>query len=156
MKYLFLFTFLVGCGYINEQQFKIDSELKPYYMSYLQEAKLRNRDLTPKYLVIKFTDSIDNMVLGFCSIQTDKSNIFTTTPTIIIDRSKWNKATELDKYTLMFHELHHCIGGYIGHDDSVDEDGYPKSLMNTYAVSVSYPLHTKNNWENYLNELFSK
>lgn len=156
MNYLILFVLLAGCGYANFGEFKIDNELKPYYAKYLYEASLRNRDLKPKYLIVKFEDSIEGRILGYCEIQVEQDNLLKSTPIVVIDRIKWNNADELDRTTLMFHELHHCIGGFSGHDDSVDEDGYPKSLMNTFSVSEAYPIHTKNNWTKYLDELFSK
>jgi hypothetical protein len=49
-------------------------------------------------------------------------------PTIVLLKEYWDEATASMKENLIYHELGHC-SLLLEHDDSVDEDGRPLSIM---------------------------
>jgi hypothetical protein len=75
------------------------------------------------------------------------------TPEVTIDRKYWAISSELDKQTVIHHELAHCLLRK-GHNDSVNADGYPVSIMNTYSVSEEFPIYLYEHWDEYLDELY--
>ncbi len=71
---------------------------------------------------------------------------------IMIDEDYWDTSTPLEREQLMFHELGHCILG-ADHDDSVDENNEPTSLMNSYVVHDK--IYSKHR-EEYIRKLFAR
>lgn len=71
---------------------------------------------------------------------------------IILDDSFWyNDASEIQRKTLMFHELGHCIFN-LQHNHFYLNDGCPGSIMHEY-MPHTYCL--ERHWDYYLNELNS-
>jgi hypothetical protein len=67
---------------------------------------------------------------------------------IFIDPEFWRYASYFDKISVIFHELGHCDLNR-DHNNSLDEFGYPISIMNATLVQLN-PL----NITDYINELF--
>ena len=112
-------------------------------------------------LIISFDEiniqTEETKVIGYChykGFHKQKFNKieFQDTPVIILDRATWNRAHPVQKESLLFHELGHCILKK-DHDVSLNSDGYPNSLM--YPIILPNSLYVEY-YPSYMEDLFKK
>lgn len=119
MKTLFILISLLAltsCGVVQKQEksLSIHPELTSYLseFEYIYGSNIDDLNMT-------FANTISNsdpslVTLGYCSKGTTHKNkihktIVIKTPKIVINLSRWESMSELDKKQLVFHELGHCI-----------------------------------------------
>lgn len=128
----------------------VESALKPYFVRFSNEAKSRGIavDLSTHPLTGIISDIPTSQVIGQCSYSND--NPYKVT----IDKPFWDKASDLGKEFVVFHELGHCVLGR-AHDESTDSRGFCLSIMRsgTGTCRDSYNSSTR---KTLLDELFSE
>jgi hypothetical protein len=138
-KLTLILILLCSCG--KEQEYiRIDKEFIPYYNSFIEDGKQRNKILNPKFLIIEF-GNLQPKYAGICYMPVR----------VIIDSIIWKQSTETRKKMLIYHELGHCLL-YRLHDDKIEErSGYPQSIMNTYLFNEAIFKYYE---KDYIDELF--
>ena len=127
----------------------IDSDLSPYFESFVEEAAKRGVDLEQmRDIVSGYIEDIDDgAISGQCRHDADAPD------KVIIDRTFWMTAGNSSKEFLVFHELGHCMLGR-SHLDTRDSNGFCISIMHSTSEvctnGYSYSTRSK-----YLDELFS-
>ncbi|NND34913.1 MAG: hypothetical protein HKN76_20170 [Saprospiraceae bacterium] len=127
----------------------VDDELSQLFDQFVQEGLQRGVIIDfVKTPVEGFLDSsLGASVTGQC--QHDSNN----PDRVLINRSYWNRVTELQKEFLVFHELGHC---YLqrSHLDDKNDRGECMSIMHSSssACENAYSLETR---ASYLDELFN-
>jgi hypothetical protein len=90
-----------------------------------------------------FVNTLSNNVLGTCTMETGY---------IKINEYLWRQISSARKEELIFHELGHCfLNRY--HENSVDPQNYPISIMNWYQLGPS--IYATNRYAKYMSELFA-
>lgn len=96
---------------------------------------------------ITFVPEFKDGVVGICYFLKNK---------VEISREYWNRASDLQKELLVFHELGHCVLHYYGHNEQWiirDKEAIPNSIMYPYLISDKiYERHKGY----YINELFNR
>ncbi len=127
----------------------IDSDLSPYFESFVEEAAKRGVDLKlMRDMVSGYIEDIDDgSVSGQCRHDADAPD------KVIIDRTFWETSGNSKKEFLVFHELGHCMLGR-SHIDTRDRDGFCVSIMHSSSdiCTNGYSYSTRSE---YLDELFS-
>lgn len=127
-----------------------DSRLWLYFEAFENEARLRGKAFDLKELNIQgVIEDIDvEGVAGHCRYGSHIDNEVT------IDSPFWNRANDLNREFVVFHELGHCVL-IRGHEESAHVNGSCTSLMRSGTLDCqdNYNVNTR---EVYLNELFSK
>ena len=149
MKSVYLFFILLtGCAPKEHKVLSIDEKLQPYFDTFIREANYRNKFWFVDDLIIQFEEELpkkNNLeILGNCDTNSGG------TPVVTINKKTFKRLSQNEKEMLIFHELGHCLL-YKGHNDDLDDDGVPVSIMNKYAFSGN--VYAKNR-EGYINELF--
>jgi len=128
----------------------VESALKPYFIRFTNEAKTRGFavDLSSHPLTGIISDIPTSQVIGQCSYSNE--NPYKVT----IDKPFWDKASDLGKEFVVFHELGHCVLGR-AHDESMDSRGFCLSIMRSGTGNCrdSYNSTTR---KAFLDELFSE
>jgi hypothetical protein len=134
----------IGHDYYSITNNYVDSSLKKYLDSYVNEAEIRNFKLEKDRIMLIFGNIVDDGVVGYCEDRSSVSHI-------VIDVSFFNSASEEEREMLLFHELAHCLSGR-DHCD-VEENDEPVSIMH----SSEYPVETyKKERKKVIDELFKK
>ena len=128
--YLIFFLFLIGCG--PHVAFKMkDERLTPFIQKFENYYGVKYRG---SYTLIKEWYPKNDSRLAYCYMNEIVEN--SNHNAIFVKEEYWNKATEISREQLMFHELGHCALK-LNHDDTMmGED--PKcavSLMHSYHQS---------------------
>lgn len=126
----------------------IESELQEHFDTFVLEASLQGVDISLDLIDIDaYIENIeDRGTLGQCKSYSNGSK------KVVIDQQFWNRATDLEKEYIIFHELGHCILDR-DHDDSKDSDGTCLSIMQSGDNTCSGN-YTSQNRNSLLNELF--
>ena len=128
----------------------VDVELWPFYAAFEVEAAKRNihYDLN----ALKITGTIvalhQGNVAGVCSYSSNLPNA------VEIDTDFWNRAPDLIKEMVVFHELGHCVIGR-NHYEATDENGVCLSVMRS-GISGCRDNYTDISRSQYLIELHQK
>ena len=163
---IFIFVFLVlflSCSAKEEFMpvYDVPSEFQFIVKTFIQEAANRGLVINIDNLIIKYDPTLAVDICGRCNsnaLDAKTQKIITINPTFIC----WSN--DVEKETLIFHELGHCILGRLHKNDELP-NGDPKSLMTQSNVSVyspcSYPIggECENNTfkrSYYLDELFNE
>lgn len=125
------------------------SGFESYVNEFVEYGKTKNKKIETYELSIGFgkSEEFEEDVIGICYIYEsgDKD--------IAIKKEYWDKANEIQKKVLMFHELGHCLLG-LDHDDTfLNPPGRPKSFMNSHVVNWNI---AKKYYSEYMEELFSR
>lgn len=135
---------LVGCGSgYNDKM--IAQEFVPYVEKFIEAANAAQVTVSFDNVRIQFSEfgEAQNLLGGVCQ-RTRFDNV-------IINRDNWEKASELKRTVIIFHELGHCLLKR-KHVDAVTPTG-PVSLMHS-AVAAYYMPEVEANFEAYAHELF--
>ncbi len=138
-----------GCSKFEYDNSELNnSEFQSYVDSFLNEAKIRNFDLTASNINFYLADIENEDVGGICRQRREE---------IIIDRENWEIADEASKERLVFHELGHCILGRLHRNEST-KNGDCISFMNGNENGFSCSKNLESTlWRTYyLDELFNK
>lgn len=127
----------------------VDQALWTYWESFEIAARKHGLqiDLARENITGRISEISDNGVAGTCRYGSHITNQVT------IDQSYWNRASNLGREYVVFHELGHCFL-HRGHDDGSTSQGLCVSLMNS-GLGDCYSAYNATNREYYLNELFS-
>jgi len=135
MRYVILLLILTGCG---KNTLDIAPEARPYVDAFVQAGASVGRPISIEDLVVVFSPKVANDKPGICHRGAG------ATPTVIIDRKRWDDASKTQRELLIFHELGHCIL----ERDHVDH----RSIMQPFLMrDVEY----KHDKLYYINELFT-
>lgn len=128
---------------------QIAPELKPHFLRFQSEAE--RYGLTFDYREANITAEIYNIdegsVAGSCS--TDGH----TQRHIRIDRSFWNRSSDMVREMVIYHELGHCLLGR-GHREDTFGNGICKSIMRS-GLGSCRDAYTTDNRSYFLEELFA-
>lgn len=115
----------LGCATppgVPTQGLVIDRELLPYVEKFEERYKIQ---VTGMYIQFR---TLAGARVGQCTIKSNGYKI------IEIDPGAWEFKSEIDKISLMFHELGHCFL-YQNHRNYLLNDNCPGSIMDEYVVS---------------------
>lgn len=134
----------VGHDYYSITHDYVDSGLKKYLDTYIEEANKRNISLKSNKIMILFGKTLEDGIVGYCEDRSGVSHI-------IIDPGFFNSVSEAEKEMLMYHELAHCLNDR-NHCDIEDNDE-PISIMH----SSDYPIKSYyKEREKLIDELFKE
>lgn len=125
-------TVLLSCKKEIESKpamFTIEKELRPYFDTFLKEAKLRNVKIDTTNLILKFNSILTSDKCGTCTQNPQKTSEQKTIEIFKSVASCWTTATTNGREALVFHELGHCLLGRINHKNTTFADGSPQSIM---------------------------
>lgn len=126
---------------------EIDEQLRPYFERFENEAAARGVDAIATAETSGKLEAIDGEnTVGQCQHFSDSPNV------VVVDPEYWQKATELEKEYLVFHELGHCLLQR-SHLDSKNADGSCLSIMQSGQNNCRM-LYNYNTRSEYLDELF--
>jgi len=132
----------------DEKYADVHKDLQPFFMRFESEGASRgwNIDLTQAGIAAEFEDIDESNVAGICSYGSHRPNQIT------IDRSFWQRASQLAREMIVFHELGHC---YLERDhlEEAFPNGYCQSIMRS-GVCCCRDAYTAENRTYYLDELF--
>lgn len=157
---LIMLTSFFSCAK-EKTQFRVDPELMPYYQSFVYEGKIRGQDQSTNDLILEFGDakSRDNEVLAYCGIDLSSTHIWFErveyfTPKIVVDKESFDSLSEIERRTLIFHEMGHCILKR-NHNKELNEYQYVKSIMYPYLITDILGIFYDNVESYYIDELFN-
>ena len=127
---------------------EIEAELKIHFDTFVSEAQAKGLNISLDQIDIgAYVENIEKGgTLGQCKSYSDGSK------QIVIDQPFWDRASELEREYVVFHELGHCLLGR-DHDDTKDASGKCISIMQSGEGGCDgiYNLQNRNSL---LNELF--
>ena len=127
----------------------VDADLWSHFQNFEEEASKRGLDID--LVASGITGSIEKIhamgTVGLCNHRLDKPNH------LIIDIDFWNKASEISKEMIVFHELGHCYLAR-GHKDEAHNDGTCASIMRS-GKSGCVDFYNSSNRSTYLDELYT-
>lgn len=130
---------------------EFDDELVPFIESFKSEAALRGIEFNNNEEKIEgYLQRINvNGVAGLCRRHDEGRN-----RSIIVDKTYWNQANDLEREYVVYHELGHCFL-LRDHQDEPDSIGNCQSIMYSGldGCRINYTNDTR---EHYLDELFGK
>ena len=128
----------------------VDQRLWPYFERFEEEASLRELSINLANLRIEGRIEAINEehIAGTCQFRGNQPRLVT------VDAGFWNRAGDLFKEFIVFHELGHCVLER-DHDESESPSGVCLSIMRSGTTDCidRYAYETRSY---YLNELFSK
>ena len=150
---LFMIIVILSAGSCRKDEsveLFIDSSLQEYFDRFAEEGALRN--VVVDYEAARVSGFIRLItspnVIGQCAHDPNEPG------TVIVDRTYWNVATDLEKEFLVFHELGHCV---LDRDHLDEADGQGKCIsMMTSGTGLCQINYNQNTREKLLDELFMK
>jgi len=151
---LTLLSILLACSEETSNEFKaidhfIDDRLYEHFETFKVEAEKRNIEVD--FISMNVEGHIGNIedtgVVGQCQTFVNGSKA------VVIEESYWNRASDLKKEFLVFHELGHCILNR-NHLDESSANGSCSSIMNSGSASCNFSYNEKTR-EALLEELFA-
>ena len=120
MRYMIISLLLVlGCSSFNHK----DPELMPYLTEFFNIAGV---EIFNETYSIEFS-KLDDGVVGLC---------FPVLKKIYIDPKFWNRVSEIQRQSLLYHEGMHCFCGELNHNNENRNDGCSVSLMHEKQNSL--------------------
>jgi hypothetical protein len=120
----------------------MEEKYKKYAKAYFTDAASYGKRIDTENLIIKSGKLPENR-LGQCVLGEERSmeGITATSKvikTVTISTDYWDRFKEIGKYTLIYHELDHCVRN-ADHDDSgvLIEGNEIEKIMSTYSYLVS-------------------
>lgn len=164
MKYVLLILIAITAGCAQVPDGSIDPAFSGYFNQFMQDAKTFGRRTDTQSLTIRFGLSKVE-VNGECQA-VQKSGLGSLgqkvtwiEKTISINQANWESASEINRKTIIYHELGHCVLGIYKHNDNVqtfpDGNALPQSIMNTYDIAEMNATSTSYYWNSYVSQLFT-
>ncbi len=127
---------------------KVDEALQPYFERFIEEAEERGLDFSIEMeeLQADIINIDQDGVLGQCHYSEQAPNI------VEVDNQFWDRASDMEKEYVVFHELGHCVLGR-DHNDARNNDGSCSSIMQS-GLTTCRVTYNSSNRTSYLNELF--
>lgn len=127
---LMLIFMIASCEKEKQFEYRVDDTFEVYVDQFYEEAAKRGIAIPRNNLIIEFTNEPTNDFCGECR---KAGNIEQSQRTIRIQNSNncWKDRLDLNKETLIFHELGHCLLDR-EHMDEYYDDGSPKTIMTTF------------------------
>lgn len=92
-------------GLFINKTVKMPDDIKPYYDSFLLEAKSRGYDFSNRPITIQISDNLKETdefhQFAYCS--------YLPTPTIYVSSTFWRQSSPLGREIILYHELTHCL-----------------------------------------------
>ena len=136
------------CNCSPENDNEIEAELQIHFNNFIAEASGHGMEISLDNLDIGgYIENIEQQgTLGQCKSYSNSSK------QIVIDQPYWNKADQMEREYVVFHELGHCLLGR-DHQDSKDSNGFCLSIMQSGDGECKgvYNLQTR---DRLLDELF--
>jgi hypothetical protein len=109
--------------------FQVDEGLERIVDRFYEEAEQRGVPLQKNNLIVEFSETLDEDKCGLCTRPKRKKEIQRR---VQISQTKicWDRLSTLNRETLLFHELGHCLLNR-DHDDALFPSDAPKSIMTT-------------------------
>lgn len=125
-----------------------DPRLWEYFHYFEQEAAQRGIyiDLKAQKLIGTIENIYRHETVGLCNHQPERPN------QLIIDNHFWERASNIKREMIVFHELGHCVLSK-KHNNRINSDGTCYSIMRS-GSGVCLDLYNQENRSIYLNELF--
>lgn len=153
--FLFFILLFVSCQQdfnVQEESQQLEgdipSELAPYFLSFKEEASARG--LAINYETANVTAEISEIdqgsVAGTCTTNGH------TIRHIRIDQGFWDRAPQLQREMVIYHELGHCILGR-GHTEGSFDSGICRSIMRS-GLGSCRDAYTAENRSYFVEELF--
>jgi len=143
---------MIGCAKESDEnliveELNIDAELQPYFDRFIAEGASRGEeiDLVAKRIEGFLLDIEEEDVAGQCSYSSS------STRKVNIDINYWNRATDLEKEFVVFHELGHCYLERSHLDEEANRTCTSIMHSGTSGCRFRYNAITRNS---YLDELF--
>ena len=153
MKYIstllyILLVIITLCGCSKQFDNDIETELQVHFDNFVVEAEANGVAISLDEIDIgAYLENIETRgTLGQCKSYSDGSK------QVAIDLPFWNRASDLEREYVVFHELGHCILGR-EHSDEKDANGICMSIMQSGDNDCS-GIYTSENRNSLLNELF--
>jgi len=146
--------------------FSVEAGLQAYYDSFMANAKLYSANVDTSNLSIAFVDMGSTTVLGQCAVSTysaknsDGSSTSWDVKSVQIDPTYWATATEIDRFTIFYHEMGHCGLGlsHVNTYQTFPDGNYnATTIMNMYDISGNSITAAQVifYWNYYMNNLFT-
>ena len=153
LKWILLVAGLVAflsCGKDEPIERYVQPSLVPYFDRFVAQGILRGvlLDLEELHVSGYIRLITEPDVIGQCAHSDAEPN------SVIIDKVYWDKANDLQREFVVFHELGHCALNR-GHLDDADNQGNCISIMNS-GTGLCNVLYTTGNRSKMLDELFMK
>lgn len=135
-KTKFLFTSplltLIGCGVVDslDNRWITSNDIEPEFHSYVEEFK-QNSQLGHTVKMI-FGEIKEEDVIAYCYNYGNLRKNY-----ILVDRTRYNELTDLEKEEVVYHELGHCIL-FRDHDETI-LNGNDYGLKYNLFKSIMYP-----------------
>jgi hypothetical protein len=132
----------------EEEEAQVESSVQGYLDRFVYEARIRGLDVAyaTSQVDVGIADIPKPNVIGQCAWSEGHSHAIT------LDEAYWNRANDLQREFVVFHELGHCVLGS-DHRDYSDAYGNCGSIM-TSGTSDCRVVYTQNNRTRLLDELF--
>lgn len=141
LRYLSIFlliNIMVACQKDQETpvfEYRIDMSYRPYMNAFIQEAAHRGIQIDTSNLILEGVETLADTTCGVCN-HTSRSNQFQKV--IQINNGYKCFETSVERETVVFHELGHCLLGR-SHDNSLLPNGDPKSIMKSDSRKMYAP-----------------
>ncbi len=111
--------------------YQVPKEIEVYVDKFIEEAKIRGLEIKKENLLAEFGTASQGDACGQCLQATNNPDKAQKKITIVKNSICWTSAKELNRETLIFHELGHCWLGRIAHKDNLLPNGAVASIMTT-------------------------
>jgi len=142
-----LFLLAIACS--KDDDASIPSEFSGYVKRFVAEGQARGTATNTHDLSVTFVSESD--LPGYCG------QGLVDPPRVQIKNSDncWNKRSDMDKETLLFHELGHAVLGRLHINDTLPNGDYKSMMFGGNQFNV-YNSHTPEKRQYYLDELFNQ
>ena len=153
MKYLILMIGLMsGCGRSGPV---VDPALAGLYDKFMADAQAHGVEIDQgriNELAMSFGDlgkkaDLAGPMIGYCDVNGHGHQV-------VVDKTFWDSSNDIDKESLVFHELGHCLLDR-QHVFELDSNGVPVSIMYPYLVGYTLYNSTDQTYAAYNDELFT-
>ena len=143
-KNLWIIILALGCVACGRQPSRDLGEFAGYVEKFESVSIAQGRPVRVEDLKMKFAQMDRPTEQAVCILQTDEQ------PQINVNKAAWDRMTETERQSVIFHELGHCVL-LRKHVNALDSDNDPISLMNPYALD---PTVYEAKMDHYHQELF--
>ena len=143
-----LIVIVIGMSCSKRDNSQVETELRYYFDLFNSEANDRGITFNMEELDISgYIEDIGNRgTLGQCESYSSGDHA------VVIDQDFWERATDLEKEYVVFHELGHCVLDR-DHNDEANDSGVCNSIMQSGSRTCR-GIYNESTRSNLLDELF--